>query len=387
MDVELQDIDEIELSLTVAPAIKEKFIMVKKEFEEAEWTAAFINDLPDSSFAYIEPGGTKDGEGKTTPRSLRHLPYKDGSGKVDAPHVRNALSRLPQTNISAAAEETARRKLMAAASAAGVKAASEEELKAEFEKLDEDARYAMFLKAKDAEAKAQHMMDDENLDEEGKPKKKAPPEFNFDKADEPTKTALRAIGEALTNIAGVPEPVAEFAKSIKTKLPSGQKSGDELVAFAKSAFPGLVEAIQQPLQERLSVVEKTAEELQGEKELAEMRALAADLPGDVEIVAKRLVGFKKSMTPEDFEAYITEQKGLKEQVSKSELFGRVSSGQPGAGSAEAIVMSKAQAIVAKSEFGIKDMAAAIEHVGKSDPILWGQYQEEVRNRPSSLRAA
>src|SRR3989337_366774 len=152
MDVELQDIDEIELSLTVAPAIKEKFIMVKKEFEEAEWTAAFINDLPDSSFAYIEPGGTKDGEGKTTPRSLRHLPYKDGSGKVDAPHVRNALSRLPQTNISAAAKETARRKLMAAASAAGVKA--EEELKAEFEKLDEDARYAMFLKAKDAETKA-----------------------------------------------------------------------------------------------------------------------------------------------------------------------------------------------------------------------------------------
>lgn len=45
------------------------------------------NDLPDSAFAYIEPGGTKDSEGKTTPRSLRHFPVHD------AAHVRNALAR------------------------------------------------------------------------------------------------------------------------------------------------------------------------------------------------------------------------------------------------------------------------------------------------------
>lgn len=62
----------------------------------AQWDTAFINNLPDSSFAYIEPGGQKDGDGKTTPRSKRHLPYKDGSGKLDLPHVRNALARLSQ---------------------------------------------------------------------------------------------------------------------------------------------------------------------------------------------------------------------------------------------------------------------------------------------------
>jgi uncharacterized protein len=45
------------------------------------------NDLPDSVFAYIEPGGTKDDSGKTTPRSLRHFPIHD------AAHVRNALAR------------------------------------------------------------------------------------------------------------------------------------------------------------------------------------------------------------------------------------------------------------------------------------------------------
>src|SRR5215472_9942896 len=57
----------------------------------AQMTAKSINDLPDSDFAYIESGGTKDSEGKTVPRSLRHFPIHD------AAHVRNALARAPQS--------------------------------------------------------------------------------------------------------------------------------------------------------------------------------------------------------------------------------------------------------------------------------------------------
>ena len=45
------------------------------------------NDLPDSDFAYIEDGGTKDASGKTVPRSKRHYCV------VDAAHVRAALAR------------------------------------------------------------------------------------------------------------------------------------------------------------------------------------------------------------------------------------------------------------------------------------------------------
>lgn len=60
------------------------------------WTVKFINDLPDSAFAWIQPSGKKDSGGKTVPRSLRHLPYKDSNGKVDLPHLRNALARLSQ---------------------------------------------------------------------------------------------------------------------------------------------------------------------------------------------------------------------------------------------------------------------------------------------------
>lgn len=57
----------------------------------AQISAASQNDLPDSAFAYIEPGGKKDSGGKTIPRSLRHFPIHD------AAHVRNALSRAPQS--------------------------------------------------------------------------------------------------------------------------------------------------------------------------------------------------------------------------------------------------------------------------------------------------
>lgn len=52
----------------------------------ATWTTAFVNSLPNSSFAFISE------DGKT-----RKLPYKDADGKVDLPHVRNALARLNQT--------------------------------------------------------------------------------------------------------------------------------------------------------------------------------------------------------------------------------------------------------------------------------------------------
>lgn len=57
----------------------------------AAMSASAMNDLPDSSFAYVEPGGKLDAGGKTIPRSKRHFPIHDEA------HVRNALSRAPQS--------------------------------------------------------------------------------------------------------------------------------------------------------------------------------------------------------------------------------------------------------------------------------------------------
>jgi HK97 family phage prohead protease len=76
------------------------------------WTTAYINDLPDSAFLYIAPGGTKTG-GKTD-GAHRYFPVKDASGNPDAAHIRNALARIPQASsipeeARAAAMATAKR--------------------------------------------------------------------------------------------------------------------------------------------------------------------------------------------------------------------------------------------------------------------------------------
>ena len=70
---------------------------------EVVWDRKYINDLPDAAFAAILPGGKKDKEGRTVPRSLRKLPHHtakvsspDDNSSVDLPHLRNALVRAAQ---------------------------------------------------------------------------------------------------------------------------------------------------------------------------------------------------------------------------------------------------------------------------------------------------
>lgn len=60
----------------------------------APWSSAQKSNLPKSSFAWVD----SDGKG--------HLPYKDPNGKVDLPHVRNALARLNQVDGMTDAERS-----------------------------------------------------------------------------------------------------------------------------------------------------------------------------------------------------------------------------------------------------------------------------------------
>lgn len=70
-----------------------------------------INDLEDSAFAFIEPGGIKDPSGRTSPRSKRHFPVHDEA------HARNALARAPQSPFG----KQAMPKIMTAARRFGIK--------------------------------------------------------------------------------------------------------------------------------------------------------------------------------------------------------------------------------------------------------------------------
>lgn len=82
---------------------------------KAEMSGKSQNDLPDSAFAYIEDGGKKDADGKTTPRSLRHFPVHD------AAHARNALARAPQSPLG----DKAMPKIRAAAKRFGIEVSKE----------------------------------------------------------------------------------------------------------------------------------------------------------------------------------------------------------------------------------------------------------------------
>ena len=64
---------------------------VVEVLDRADMSTRDINDLPDDEFGYIEPGGEKDDQDRTVPRSLRHFPLHDEA------HVRNALARMSQS--------------------------------------------------------------------------------------------------------------------------------------------------------------------------------------------------------------------------------------------------------------------------------------------------
>jgi len=62
----------------------------KKMSKFVKWSTAYKNSLPDSAFAVVY---------KEDDKTVRKLPYKDQKGKIDVPHLRNAMARLPQSDL------------------------------------------------------------------------------------------------------------------------------------------------------------------------------------------------------------------------------------------------------------------------------------------------
>jgi HK97 family phage prohead protease len=60
------------------------------------WSTAYVNDLPDSAFLLITPGGTKTA-GRTD-GAHRFFPVRGADGKIDLPHLRNALAQIPKAS-------------------------------------------------------------------------------------------------------------------------------------------------------------------------------------------------------------------------------------------------------------------------------------------------
>ena len=122
--------------------------MDKKEYM-AEWSTAYINDLPDSAFLYIAPGGEKDDDGRTTPRSLRYFPVRDEKGQIDLPHLRNAIAQAPKANLSP--------EIISKVQAEGRKMleGTREEKMDDYDKVDEEMQQARSMEASKVEAEMQ----------------------------------------------------------------------------------------------------------------------------------------------------------------------------------------------------------------------------------------
>lgn len=78
-----------EQDLVFAKCFQSKPIV--QQFEGSHWTAKYINQLPDSCFAVIEPAYL---EGKIGDKRARHLPYKDHEGNINLAHYRFAMRSI-----------------------------------------------------------------------------------------------------------------------------------------------------------------------------------------------------------------------------------------------------------------------------------------------------
>ena len=88
--------------------LKSRITVVNKEVEKMSetsflakaWSYKKKKNLPNSSFAYVDPQGKG------------HFPYKDENGKIDEPHLNSAFSYLPNSHFSPAIKHKIHTKLM-----------------------------------------------------------------------------------------------------------------------------------------------------------------------------------------------------------------------------------------------------------------------------------
>lgn len=341
-----------------------------ENMEKAVWTTAFVNSLPDSSFAYISEGGKKDSEGKTVPRSLRHLPYKDASGKPDAAHVRNALARLSQTDIPSEAKASAKAKLESAAKELGIKSSDETKINAnednkqlenylkggeeKMQKQEDEAQemkdcVAKYVKAGKSEAEAAKQCKiDLKGEEEGEPKK-AEKTGDLAKEEVSEEAPVEEVAEEVPAEEAVAteekeevtaaDPVGDLLKQVLGKVEEIQaslkKEDDSVAAEGVAPTPAEGKVTEEAPKEEVVVetpVEEASEDAsaEGTDKIAKVNDSLTKIADSIADLAKRVNALEeqpapskvvspkvvtKGETPEDSSPRLTE---IKEELSELE---------------------------------------------------------------------
>lgn len=396
MSTWLETINMLELSAVKRPANRKRKLMQKKE-----WSTAYVNDLPDSAFLYIAPGGEKDSEGKTSPRSLRYFPVRDADGKIDSAHVRNALSRIPQAKVPSGVKEAAAAK--ARRLLEQINKSEENDMPPLWipeKELDEFITKASLTKEQKAAIKeaagALNKAGAGDMDDEGFGKLKATIAklLGYGKTE---KSVDDAVAEVKKTAEEAKSKVIVIAKSAIDKL-SGEKPliNDVLTSLAELAEvkPVLkLEGLPPEVQAQIEAMRKSAEDdrakmLELQKSIDEQKAKVAvgefitkaekelpDVPLASDDLGRLMHAVSKSENKDTIATLDKLLKSVQEIASKSELFRDVGVGGPitkDEAGVVARVTAMAQEMITKSEKPLS-VAQAETLVFEQHPELYTEY--------------
>ncbi|MHB1907767.1 MAG: phage major capsid protein [Nitrososphaerales archaeon] len=276
------------LSIRIPGEIMEKLVA-----QDDTWSESYISELPDDAFAYVEPTTQKDEQGKSTPRSMRHFPYKDKNGKPDPSHVRNALARLSQSNLPPQAKGAARKRLAAAAKQVGIKASNQDALES-LEKALDDVKVA------------QEMELDAEEDTAANPLKEKPGEESLQN-DIPSKNVKSFV--VPQDPKELPEPKNESVSLTKSTAP-------DLYTALKNAGPNYSSNVEERKKSSDSVVKMSEQEKVVKEPVAQPIQISVKLEG-----AQELKEATEKM------ALIVKEAEKKDQVKPQALLANTEAGQ------------------------------------------------------------
>lgn len=377
---------------------------MKIDLSKAVWSTADQDDLPDSCFAYIEPGGKVE-DGKTVPRSKRHYPIKGPDGKYDRAHVANAASRasaaIKKGGETAAIARHALPKIRAGEKALkmGADSVAKSEAVARIYELSsaetgvasplalalgEDAAKAILALAQ--EAHAEIMVTQIAKAEVPKPTAEDPdPDGDGDN----DMTPQGDTDHDYWNADGTPTAkgaavgfTAEQGKASLSKSEESKMSDETATALAKSEQERLAMAEQiNGLREQLAKTEAIANQERESRLTREFLAKAeayAHVPG---LSKEELAGLLRTVTeanPEAAEKLETVLRSTDASLAKSELFRERGSSMSSPGGTGALAQMEALAQgIANSEPTITK-AQAMARVQREHPDLYQQYRNEQR---------
>jgi len=238
--------------------IDEQEGMLDRDPEElkAEWTTAEINDARDLVFAVVEDTGEKDDDGKTVPRSARHLPHHDldavdhNNDNVDLPHYRNALARVNQIEPVTDTISTEELRSKAQSHLDRHSSVLEDSLgiKIDNEKLLDEDEWGRFLSYAEGEITWQKWVEWVESETETKDSDGAEPQGDAEEArtdevpeekgaDDAMDKVLAGIEEIKTVLGDLPSAVGEAVKEAMTAEPAEPVENTELVEDAEVTEP------------------------------------------------------------------------------------------------------------------------------------------------------